>query len=149
MPPSDALATIAVDVFGVSAATEPRAIPYAARRFEAFRISAGGGDHSFSPRGFRTCKGTEVDGATLDEALASALTKMALDHKDHLVIRETGRHSVKLRADEPLEWLHVFAVKRRSDPRYVWEGHVQKRVHNLYPAHVVTIDAAALAGRAL
>lgn len=107
----------------LATAPEPRAARFTATTFAAFRISEG-----------RTYSLGQVAGKSVDEALNGTLASKFADHKDHLLIRETGEKGVRL---------HLFAVRRKSQPTYVWEGHVQKRVHRLYADPVVMIDGGA------
>lgn len=111
----------------------PAAVPYSPTRFDAFRIADMG---KGNPQ--RTYK-VDIEGyllPTVEAARDAALLGQAFAHKDHLIIRETGERGVKL---------HVFAIKRKSTPTYVWEGHVQKRVNRLYADPVCTIDGGVLA----
>ena len=103
---------------------EPRAVPFSPTTFHAFKVCED-----------RTYTLGEIDARTLEEARNGAVTRWALFHKDHLLIRESGERGVRL---------HLFAVKRKSAPRYVWENHAQKRVFDLYAAPVCTIDGGAL-----
>jgi hypothetical protein len=105
-----------------------RAVRYTETTYSAFQV---GGDVE------RTYTHGEMLSCTLDEAVTEALTRKLFDHKDHLLIREEGPKGVKL---------HLYAIKRKSQARYVHQDHVTRRVHDLYPAHVCTIDGAVLMG---
>lgn len=129
-------------VASLSASMLERIIPtradrYTDRTFEAFKASDG-----IDPRWNATSLGP-VEGADLSDAVTLALGTIGItfDHKDHLLIRETfpaidGSQRIVL---------HIYAVKRKSAPSYVWRGHQQVRVNQLYPAHLFSMDAAVLA----
>jgi hypothetical protein len=61
--------------------------------------------------------------------------RFGADHKQHLLIRELGDRGVRL---------HLFAIKKKAAPRYVWQGHEQKRVHDLYAAEVCSFDGGVV-----
>ena len=111
----------------LSAIAEPRAVPFQATSYAAFRICENG----------RTYK-VDIDGyllPTVEAARDAALIGQAFAHKDHLLVRETSDRGVKL---------HLFAIRRKSNPRYVWQGHEQKRVHDLYAAEVCSFDGGVV-----
>lgn len=76
-----------------------------------------------------------ADGATLNEALASALTG-GCTHKSQVVIREHNPVKRETR-------LHVYAIKRRSAGRWVVRDHVPAKVHDLYPDPLFVLDVTA------
>jgi hypothetical protein len=103
----------------------PRAIPYQAVIYSAFRVSESG----------RTYALDALQAGSLEEALSEALTQQAFHHKEHILVRVSGDDGVKL---------HLFAVKKKSTPRYVHKDHVSRRVHDLYAAPVCSIDGSVL-----
>ena len=106
--------------------------------FDAFRIvppkvSPFNTEHAFPT----TYSLGPVDAHSLDDALATVLTSgQSIEHKDHLLIRETGARGVQC---------HLFAVKRQAAPIYVWRDHQQVREHRLYAAPVCVIDGGVVA----
>lgn len=116
--------------------TAVRPLRYAATTFEAYSVSE---RHkpAFNPDlpWQRTVKLGEINAATVDEAVNAALASHALLHKEHLVIREEGPRGVRI---------HLFAIKRRSAARFVWQDHRQVRVHDLYAELVCEIDGGVL-----
>lgn len=113
-----------------------RPIPYAVSPvYLAFRLT----DTGTYPLG-------QVEAETLKAAVDAA--KQRCFHKDRLLIREAG---IRLRqwadgAEEvPFDNLHIFAVRQRARPNYVWEGHVQRRVQILEADPVCVIDALIFA----
>lgn len=109
-----------------------RAAHYAETTYSAFQV----GDDEGGKYPQRTYTHGEMLSTSLDEAVTEALTRKLYDHKDHLVIREVGPRGVKL---------HVFAIKKKSTPRYVHKDHDTRRVHDLYAARLCTIDGGVLA----
>lgn len=103
-----------------------RAIRYSETTYSAFQVSS-------DPE--RTYTHGEMLATSLDEAVTEALTRKLFDHKDHLLIREEGPRGVKL---------HLYAIKKKSQGRWVYEGHVPRKVHDLYPAKVCVIDGGVL-----
>lgn len=103
----------------------PRAVPLRAATFEAFQIAESG----------RTYPIEGLVAGTLEDAKTQAVFLRALHHKQHLLIKETRQAGVRL---------HLFAVKRKAQPRYVHGDHVTKRVHDLYLAPVCSIDGGVL-----
>ncbi|HYI43700.1 MAG TPA: hypothetical protein VD768_08780 [Sphingomicrobium sp.] len=109
--------------------------------FEAFRIS-----------GRHTCPMGAVDATSLSDALAAVLIgevsiPQLIEHKEHILIRETDRsaeHIPERLGGGTQVRLHLFAVRRKSTPRYVYENHATHRVHDLYAEPVCAIDAGAL-----
>lgn len=145
--PSEALnmPALAGELLGM----EPRAVPYAVVSYEAFRVSQGFERGKGFPLHGRTLSLGIIEASTLDEAVAAALARAMIDHKETLLIRETGTKLVRWAStteERPFDLLHVFQIKRKADPRYVYEGHERKRVHDLYAAPVVTVDCAAIGG---
>jgi hypothetical protein len=107
----------------ITKADEPRAIPFRANApcFYVYRIVDG-----------RTYP-LVVDCNSLSDAVDGG--KVQCIHKDHLLIREVaGERDI----------LHLYAIKRKSHPRYVYRNYAYDRVHDLYAAHVCTIDARML-----
>ena len=114
-------------------ATEQGVVPYSATSFEAFRVTNIG--DAKRPK-WRTYTLPPIEADSLDEALADALCGgQAVYHKDQIIIRETGEQGAKL---------HLYAIKRKSSPTYLWEDHTQKRVNRLYADPVCTIDGGIL-----
>jgi hypothetical protein len=111
----------------------PAATPYSATRYEAYRIVEPGGGWRDAPPPRTTYALGEIPGATLDEALNATLTKCLLMHKDHLAIRETSERGSRV---------HLYSIKRKSQPDYRTEGHRVVRTHQLYAAFVCTMDGA-------
>lgn len=110
-----------------------RAVRYTETTYSAFQV----GDDEGGKYPQRTYTHGEMLSTSLDEAVTEALTRKLYDHKDHLVIREVGPLGMKL---------HIFAIRRKSTPRYVHKDHNTRRVHDLYPERVCTIDGGVLAG---
>ena len=109
-----------------------RADRYSAVHFAAFLI----GDMGKGAQQ-RTYALDAIDVASLDEALVAVLAgRQVIDHKDHVLIRETGPLGVKL---------HLYAIKKQSAPIYVWRDHRQVREHRLYAAPLCVIDAGVVA----
>jgi len=77
--------------------------------------------------------------ATLKEAVGAALRNHVLNHKDKLVIKATDEATGKAT-------LHLYAVRRKSAPDYVWRNHVQVREHRLYVEPICDLSWAVLAG---
>lgn len=109
----------------VAQIAEPRAVPFRATTFAAFKVNESG----------RTYALGQVDAPSVKDAVNASVGKFALHHKEHLLLRETGPAGVKI---------HLFAIKRRSNPRYVWQGHEQKRVHDLYADPVCSFDGGVV-----
>ena len=76
-----------------------------------------------------------VDCSSLEQAVEGG--KVQCFHKDHLLIREVGPGGDKL---------HLFAIRKRSTPTYVYRDHDYQRQDRLYAAPVCVMDAAMLAG---
>lgn len=97
----------------------------------------------FSPACFYPYRVTEagntfpliVDCSTLDEAVNGA--QLHCFHKDHLLVREAG---------EGVDRFHLYAIKKRSAPTYVYRDHQYHRQDRLYAAPVCVIDGALFAG---
>lgn len=70
-----------------------------------------------------------VDCNTLQEAVDGG--KVRCQHKDNLLIREVEGGRVKC---------HLYTIKRKSQPRYVYRDYQTTRVHDLYADHVCTFD---------
>lgn len=104
---------------------EPRAVRYSAVSFEAFQIAENG----------RTYPVDGITASTVADAVSQAVTLRGFSHKQHLLIRESGERGSKL---------HIFAIKKKSAPRYVHKDHVTRREHDLYAAPVCVIDEAVL-----
>lgn len=109
---------------------EPRAVPYAATKFDAFKV-----DNSYASSKASTYSLGSLSETSLRPALNEALSRFALYHKDHLILRETGEQGVKLR---------LFAIRKKSAARYVHKDHVTRAVHDLYADPVCVIDGALL-----
>lgn len=104
----------------------PRLVKYSETTFAAFQIAPDVG---------KTYAHGELEATGLNDAVNEALTRNLFDHKDHLLIREVGPKGVKL---------HLYAIKRKSAPRYVHRDHVTRRVNDLYAALVCSIDGGVL-----
>jgi hypothetical protein len=104
-----------------------RTVRFTPKLFAAFRL-----DPQLPGRVFRIAPFSAAD---LDEALNDAKTRCS--HKETLVIRETDQLSGETR-------LHLYAVKQKSRPTYVWEGHRQVAVRDLYLEPVCTLPAEVL-----
>lgn len=109
----------------IPALAPARATPFRAKTFAAFRITD-------NPARTRPVQITG-DPATLDQARDGALGTFI--HGEKLLIRETEDGRVTL---------HLYAIKRKSAPEYVWVGHEQKRVNRLYAEKVCEIDGRVL-----
>lgn len=116
----------------VEAHGAPTAVPFNTVTFDAFKVSESGDD-----TGGRTYRLGALTEATLRGALNEALAQFALYHKDHLVLRETSEHGVKLR---------LFTIRKKSAARYIHKDHVTRAVRDLYADPVCVIDLQALAG---
>ena len=105
---------------------EPRAMPFNtdARCFYPYRVVENGRTYPLI-----------VDCASLEEAVERG--KVECFHKEHLLIREVGAGK---------ERLHLYAIKKRSAPTYVYRDHDYRRQDRLYAAPVCVIDGAMLAG---
>lgn len=123
-----------------------RAERYTARRYEAFHLAGGLGDYSETPKGWRTKSLGTIDAGTLDDALAAVLSKQSLNAKDRLIIRERGHHTARMYEGQPLDWLHIYAIRQRSAPRYEYRDHQRHRSHDRYAEHLCTIDGNTLLG---
>jgi hypothetical protein len=99
-----------------------RAVPFSARCFYPYRVAENG----------RTLP-LVVSCSTLEEAVEGA--KVYCIHKEHLLIREIG---------EGVDRLHIYAIKRKSAPRYVYKDYQTHRQHDLYAAPMCVIDAGIL-----
>ena len=110
--------------------TAMRAEPYSPKHYAAFRVVPGlNADRTYS------CK--PIEAGELGDALNEALAGQAFSHKDHLVIQETDDRGMRM---------HLFAIKRRSAPSYVYANFETKRVQPLYAAPLCVIDAGVVAG---
>ncbi len=98
-----------------------RATRIQSKRYEAFQISEFG----------RTYPKPIDPAETLQDALNAAVVTCI--HKDNLVIKEIDdqRGEVKL---------HIYAVKRKSTPNYVYRDHEYHREHRLYPELLCVVD---------
>lgn len=105
---------------------EGQAAPYSPVTYAAFQISDSG----------RTYALGELAAGSLAEALNEVVSQFALSHKQHLLVREGGERGVKL---------HLFAIRKKSNPRYVYKDHVSRAVYDLYAAPVCTMDGSVLA----
>jgi hypothetical protein len=106
----------------VEAHGAPRAVPFNAVRFYPYRVTENG----------RTLP-LIVDCATLEEAVEGG--KVHCFHKDHLLVREVRDGSDRL---------HLYAIKKKSAPTYVYRDYGYHRQDRLYAAPVCVIDAALL-----
>lgn len=110
-------------------APSSRPTPYTGKTFAAFRITDAP-ERTYPVR----ITGTP---STLDQAVTESIGTFIF--KEKLLIRETDEQTGKVT-------LHLFAIKRRSQPDYVWNGHRQERVHRLYAERVCSVDGAVLHG---
>ena len=101
----------------------PRAVRFSPVCFYAYRITESGRTYPLI-----------VDCSTLQEAIDGA--KVQCQHKDHLLIREVSDQADKH---------HLFAIKRKSAPRYVYKDYQTTRVHDLYAAPVCSFDGRIIA----
>ena len=129
-----------MSVIAIKPATRP--FPLASVTYRAWRI---GDTDAFGNPFSQAIPVGEPE--TLKDALAQALVYGGLCHKDRLAIRETG---VRLRqwasgAEEvPFDRVHLFQIKRKSQPRY--EGAFrERRVHDLYAEAVAVLPGAVFA----
>ena len=87
---------------------------------------------------YRVCEGRTyplvVDCLSLEEAIEGG--KVRCFHKDQLLIREVGGG---------LDRLHVYSIKQKAQPKYVYRDYGYDRVNELYAAPVCTIDMRVLA----
>lgn len=113
----------------------PRAVPFSTTTFHAFRVCQGYSGAKETPLGGRTYDYGRLDATTLEDALTEALSGKVIDHKEHLVIQEISERGIRL---------HVFAVKKKSTPRYVHRDHVTRAVRDLYADPICTLDGALL-----
>jgi hypothetical protein len=109
------------------AAPYARPIPYTGKAFAAFRVTEAPA-RTYPVR----ITGTPTN---LDDALAESIGTFIF--KEKLLIRETDDATGKTT-------LHLFAIKRKSAPDYVWVGNRQERVNRLYAEKVCEIDGGIL-----
>lgn len=98
--------------------------------FAAYKVT------SADPSIVRTYKLGELDAIELRDALTEALTRHSLYHKDTLILRERNEKGTVLR---------LFAIKKKSQPRYVHQDHVTRAVRDLYADPICVIDGDVLA----
>jgi hypothetical protein len=114
---------------------------YAQVSYRAFKV--GEPDFSGQPGAYPSDIG---EPETLSDALAAAITRGCFQHKATLAIRETGirlRQWANTAEEVPFDRLHIYQIKRRSQPRY--EGPFgERRVHDLYAELVVTVPGEVL-----
>lgn len=114
-------------------ADAPRAVPFNpdARAYEAFIFGADtrciGGTKLLDP----------IAATSLQEALAETTERWVWDRGQRLGVREIGAGN---------DLLHVYAVRKKSAPRYEYRGHRQYREHERWLEHICTIDLNVLAG---
>lgn len=121
---------------GPALSTAPFAMPERAQRltdtFEAFRIRGNGASLNQFTKKTRYLQPEPVQlppVATLDEAAQEAAPHC--EHKDTFVVRrETPDGEVTH---------HFYAVKRKSQPMWVWRDHERVRVHRLYAEPLFSI----------
>jgi hypothetical protein len=101
----------------------PRAVPFSDRRFYVYRVVDG-----------RTYP-LVVDCRSLEEAVEGG--KVRCFHKEQLVVREVASGTDRI---------HVFQIKKRSAPTYVYRNHDYQRQDRLFAAPVCVIDMRMLAG---
>jgi hypothetical protein len=105
---------------------EPRAVRFSPLCFYAYRVTEKG-----------TTLPLIVDCSTLDEALNGAMVHCF--HKEHLLIREVADARTRN---------HLYAIKKRSAPTYIYRDHEYHRQDRLYAAPVCVIEGDMLAGGA-
>jgi hypothetical protein len=93
--------------------------------------------HATTYRAFRLDRGrarplTIGDVSTLAETVEAA--QLLCLHKEHLAIREEGGGKTSL---------HLYAIKRKSQPSYEGHGYDLRRVHTLYADPVCVIGEEA------
>lgn len=107
-------------------AEAPQAVRFSPRCFYAFRVAENGRTYPLI-----------VDCNTLDEAVMGAMVHCI--HKEHLLIREVEDGRARN---------HLFAIRKRSAPTYVYRDHDYHRQDRLYAAPVCVIEGDLLAGGA-
>lgn len=105
-------------------ATTPRALPYSAKRFDAFKV-AGGKTYAL-----------DAGATSLEDAVKAA--QFRCFHKQHLVIRETDDETGDVT-------LHLFVI-RKAAPKWVHPAGeiVPRRVEDLYAEAVCVVDGGML-----
>lgn len=137
----------------VATVETPRAVPLRAKMFRVFKVTPGCDKRNGKdlPLGGRTYDRGDLKAATLEEAIAEAVSDVFFDHKETLVIRETGFDRVQwanVVEERPVDRLHIFKIKKKSAARYTWKGNIRgyERSNDLYPDPLCTIDAQAMFG---
>jgi hypothetical protein len=119
----------------LATAAQPSAMPFSRVTYYPYRVTEMGNTYPLI-----------VDCGSLKEAVERG--KVHCFHKDHLLVREvdnSGDHIPERLGGGTKVRLHLYAIKRKSAPRYVYRGHVQERVHDLYAAPVCVVDASMFA----
>jgi hypothetical protein len=104
--------------------TAARPARYSAIRYNAYRIVDG-----------RTYPLDMAPVTSLDEALTAA--KLRCFHKDHLLIKATDEDTAETR-------LHIYAIKKKSQPTYVYRDFAYHREHTLYSEPVCVVGPEVL-----
>jgi hypothetical protein len=101
-----------------------RAVPFSDRCFYVYRVVENGRTYPLV-----------VDCSSLEEAVEGG--KVHCFHKEQLVVREVASGTDRL---------HIYAIKKRSAPTYVYRNHDYQRQDRLFAAPVCVIDMRMLAG---
>ena len=106
--------------------------------FEAFKISPTGAGFTNTPepRRWLAGQGTRLAADGLADAVNEALVTLPLLYKDMLAIRESTAEGAPL---------FLYAIKKRSQPRYVYRNHQTIRVNDLYADLVCMLPDQVLA----
>lgn len=107
----------------------PAAEPFTTKVFAAFR---------FDPErpGMAGARILPLEAETLEQAVNEAKTRCV--HKEVLAVRESDELTGETR-------VHLFAVKQKSRPSYVWQGHRQVAMRELYVEPICVLPAEVLA----
>lgn len=112
-----------------------RAERYSPVRYEAFRVCEPLPASKRQPIYPLPLAGPIV---TLADALTAALTGgRSVNHKDKLAIRATDEETGEVT-------LHLYAIKRKSTPRYVYKDYQTRREFDLYADPICTLSGEVL-----
>ena len=114
----------------VALAPADRARPYRRFSFRVFRIVDG---RTYGPLDW--CVG---DPSTLAEAVQGYQANFS--HKEHMLIVERDHERER-------ETRHLYAIKRKSAGRWVYEDYQHRKVHDLYADPVCAMDEEVVSGR--
>lgn len=108
--------------------------PYAAVSYRAYRVTPMFKNPHNGVTGNRTTALDIGEPVSLDDARNAAAARC--QHKDTLLIRETGDHG---------DMLHLYAIKRKSAPSYEYDrNHILHRMNTLYADFICKADASVL-----